>query len=113
MAYRINSTAGKPFAAPTALSLILPDGSKAELKVLYRHVPDAALRRPDSKQMQGDAEIYAATVVSIEGIVDEQDQPVDPIAAVEACKADEWITSAIALGYLNAKGETWRRAFGG
>lgn len=113
MAYRINSTNGKPFANPTPLKITLPDGSTTELKVLYRHVPDAALRRPDSKQMQGDAEIYAATVISIEGIVDEQDQPVDPIAAVEAVKADEWLISALALAYINAKGETWRRAFGG
>jgi hypothetical protein len=113
MAYRINSTNGKPFANPTALKITLPDGSTTELQVLYRHVPDAQLRRADSKAMQGDADIYAATVVSVAGIEDEQGQPVDPVAAVEAVKADEWLMSAIALGYINAKGETWRRAFAG
>lgn len=111
MNYRVNSTIGKPFAAPTPLHITLPDGSITDLQVLYRHVPDAQLRKPDGKAMLGDAEIYAATVVSIEGIEDEQKQPVDPTAAVQAVKADEWMVSAIALGYLRAKGETWRRAY--
>jgi hypothetical protein len=114
MAYRIRSTIGKHFAAPTAIDLTLPDGSKVQLTVQFRHTDvrdaTAAMSRAQQKTKL-DNELYADAVVSIAGIEDEAGNPVDPVAAVELVKADDWLVSAIAIAYYRAVGETYRQAF--
>lgn len=108
MAYRIRSTIGKHFASPTALDLTLPDGSKTALTVQFRHTD---VRPAGQQKTKLDNELYADAVVSIAGIEDEAGNPVDPVAAVELVKADDWLVSAIAVAYYRAVGETYRQAF--
>lgn len=106
MAYRVNQTIGKHFAAPTVLDLTLPDGSKTSLTVQFRHTEP----RPAGSKHKGDMELYSDAVVSITGIEDEAGNAVDPAAAVELVKSDDWLVAAICFAYMRSLGETCRQA---